>query len=92
MSSAAAFTNRLHAIEASLRELVQDAAVQFGKLTMQSSFADGYWSVTLHADGTTTYDGYAEETRGARGHLADLTAWELVELASALPRLEGARR
>lgn len=62
-----------------LRRKVLQRATQ-GELTLRAPYADNYWIVRVCPDGTTSYDSYAEESRGPTGTLADLSAWELVGL------------
>lgn len=60
-----------------MRALALKAAARQGSLRLKTHYADNYWTVTLHGDGRTSYDGYAEESRGPTGTVSQLTMWEL---------------
>lgn len=77
---------RIQAVATELRSIVLDGAAQRGTVRLHQSYADNYWTVTVYADGTTRYDNYAEEARGPRGSVNDLTLWELATLAEELQR------
>lgn len=70
-------TPTVHALRGAMQRKVVDLAREGGSLNIRTSYADNYWVVTVHADGSTEYAGYAQEARGPRGSIADLRMWEL---------------
>lgn len=73
----------LDALEQQLRDALRIAVESLGSIRFRSSYADGTWDVTLNANGSVTYGGYAEETRGLHGTLDQLQRWELLALAES---------
>ena len=67
-----------------MRIAVLQGARDRGSVRMNVHHADNYWAVNVNADGTTSYEGYAQETRGPSGDVTDLTLWELAHLLQTL--------
>lgn len=67
-----------------MRDLVLRAARKAGSVRLRVAYADNFWTVEVASDGTTKYDGYAEEARGPTGDLTDLTLWELASILETL--------
>ncbi len=72
--------HKVTALEVAMRSVVREAAEKQGPQRLHTHYADNYWTVTVHADGTTQYENYAEEARGPRGKLEELSMWELAHL------------
>lgn len=72
--------HKVSALEVAMRGVVREAAEKQGPLRLHTHYADNYWTVTVHGDGTTQYENYAEEARGPRGKLEELSLWELASL------------
>ena len=63
-------------LEGMRRKALQMAKAD-GRLFLNAPYADNRWWVELFEDGSTTYGGYAQESRGTHGTVADLVMWEL---------------
>jgi hypothetical protein len=76
---------RIHAVDATMRDIVCEAArLQDKPIRLRTSYADGTWDVEVQPNGTTLYSGYAEEERGRFGTVEDLTMWELAMILEPL--------
>lgn len=70
-------TAEIARIRTDMCNVVLETAKADGPVVMVEGYADSFWRVTVNADGTTIYGGYAEEQRGPTGTIAQLTMWEL---------------
>ncbi len=79
------------ALHGELQRQALQCARLAGSTRMNENYGDNYWTVTLHADGTTQYENYAQEARGLDGNVADLQDWELLKLLGPEPSRLSAR-
>ena len=74
----------IQAMKNTAREALVEAAKERGTLRFRTGYADGFWAVTVYADGSTTYGGYAAENRNKEiGDIDELSLWEIVSLVEA---------
>lgn len=76
----------ISAIRASMVAVVLQGAKERGEVRLHTHHADNHWAVTVFPHGATLYENYAEEARGTRGTVEDLSRWELALLLEALAR------
>lgn len=66
------------------REALVAAAKERGEVHFCASYGDSFWKVTVYADGSTKYGGYAVETRNKEiGDIDELELWEMAHLVTA---------
>lgn len=77
--------DRILSVEAQMRAVVLEGAEKRGSVKLHTHHADGYWTVTVHGDGHTTYEGYAAASRDRNfGSVDELKLWELAMLLEEL--------
>lgn len=76
--------DQIQDIASAMRKLVLQGASEQGPVRLHTAYADNYWTVEAQADGSTRYENYAEEARGPRGSIADLSLGELALLLQSL--------